>query len=110
MIATELGEKIVLCRKAKGWSQEDLEEFSGVSKTQISRLERGLATPLMDTFDKLEKALGLPQNDLLREVVLSQKEEEMYREIDKAIYTAEFSLSQLSKLKMIIELIGEISK
>jgi len=30
-------------RRAKGWSQEDLEQESGVSRSTISRWERGLA-------------------------------------------------------------------
>lgn len=37
------GELIANARRAKGWSQEDLERKSGVSRGTLSRWERGLA-------------------------------------------------------------------
>ena len=58
------GELIAAIRKRLGYSQEDLEWKSGVSKTQISRIERDLVNPGIGTIKRLEKALDVPLMDL----------------------------------------------
>lgn len=37
----ELGEEIKVLRKEKGWSQNDLEEYSGITKRTISKIDTG---------------------------------------------------------------------
>ena len=37
----ELGREIHLLRKEKKWSQDDLEQYSGISKRTISKIENG---------------------------------------------------------------------
>lgn len=37
----ELGEEIKILRKAKDWSQNDLEEYSGITKRTISKIDTG---------------------------------------------------------------------
>jgi len=37
----ELGQEIKLLRKAKKWSQDDLEQYSGITKRTISKIENG---------------------------------------------------------------------
>ena len=64
MIAVTLGEKVAQYRRDRNWSQEDLEEYSEVSKTQISRIERDVVIPSWVTVRKLEKAFGLPYGSL----------------------------------------------
>ena len=58
------GELIAALRRNLGYSQEELEWRSGVSKTQISRIERDLSNPSIDTIRKLEAALDVPLMDL----------------------------------------------
>ena len=58
------GELIAAIRKKLDYSQEDLEWRSGVSKTQISRIERDLTNPTIETIKRLEKALDVPLMDL----------------------------------------------
>lgn len=58
------GELIAAIRKRLGYSQEELEWKSGVSKTQISRIERDLTNPGIGTIKRLEKALDVPLMDL----------------------------------------------
>ena len=48
MIPTTLGEKVAFYRREKKWSQEDLEEYSGVSRTQIGRIERNECKPKVE--------------------------------------------------------------
>lgn len=37
----ELGKEIKLLRKEKKWSQDDLEQYSGITKRTISKIENG---------------------------------------------------------------------
>lgn len=37
----ELGKEIKLLRKSKKWSQDDLEQYSGITKRTISKIENG---------------------------------------------------------------------
>jgi transcriptional regulator with XRE-family HTH domain len=53
-----------VAREVRGWSQDDLAEHSGVSKVAISRLERGLRTPRVETMRKLSRALGVEPHRL----------------------------------------------
>ncbi len=41
MTLQEFGFEIKLLRKAKKWSQNDLEEYSGITKRTISKIEGG---------------------------------------------------------------------
>jgi transcriptional regulator with XRE-family HTH domain len=54
-------------RDDKEWTLETLAEKSGIDKSTISRLERGLTRPTHDTVKALEKALRLPRGTLLFE-------------------------------------------
>ena len=58
------GELIAAIRRKLGYTQEELEWRSGVSKTQISRIERDCTTPGIETIKKLEEALDVPLIDL----------------------------------------------
>lgn len=41
MQLNELGKEIKSLRKAKGWSQDDLESYSGITKRTISKIDTG---------------------------------------------------------------------
>lgn len=41
MILKELGSKLKQLRKEKKWSQDDLENYSGITKRTISKIENG---------------------------------------------------------------------
>lgn len=41
MTLEELGKEIKLLRKNKKWSQSDLEEYSGITKRTLSKIENG---------------------------------------------------------------------
>lgn len=45
-------------RKAKGWSQEELADRSGLHRTYVSSIERGLRNVSLDNIEVLAKALG----------------------------------------------------
>lgn len=56
-------------RDRKGWSLDDLAARSGVNKSTISRLERGITAPFHETATALETALGLKRGTLKFEAV-----------------------------------------
>lgn len=60
-----LGLNIRALREKKGWSQEELAERSGLHRTYISGLERGIRNPTIDTVDIIATALGVKLGDLL---------------------------------------------
>lgn len=47
-------------RKEKGWSQEDLSGFSGLSVKTINRVENGHVTPSVETAKALAAVFELP--------------------------------------------------
>lgn len=53
-------------REKRGWTQEQLEQESGVAQTTISRIESGdTANPSYGTVRSLEVALGLRPGSLI---------------------------------------------
>ena len=44
-------------RRAKGWSQEDLAHESGLHRTYVSGVERGVRNPTLSVLDKIARAL-----------------------------------------------------
>lgn len=60
-----LGRRIQQIRKAAKLTQEGLAETTGLSVEFISRMERGVAQPSLDTFDKIAKALNVSYKDLM---------------------------------------------
>lgn len=58
-------EIIVLERKLKGLTQQELADMIGVSRTSLNTYERGKAVPNLNTFKKLCNALDLSVSDLV---------------------------------------------
>src|SRR5438045_8051907 len=61
-----LAERLKVLRKAHGWTQQDLSRASGLTRSHISRLERGdIGLPARDRLRHLATALGTSPDDLL---------------------------------------------
>lgn len=56
---TRIGRRVKELREAQGWSLEALAERSGVSRSNISLIERGLSSPTATVLDKLSVGLGV---------------------------------------------------
>lgn len=52
-------------RQAKGLTQEQLSELSGVHRVTIARFETGTASPNLKTIERLAEALGVQVDDLI---------------------------------------------
>ncbi len=63
--AQKLGKKIRSLRLEKNWSQEKLGEITGLDRTYISGIERGVRNPSIKNIDKLAKALDVKISELI---------------------------------------------
>ena len=63
------GEKIAAYRKQAKITQLDLSLRTGITRDQISRLERGKSQPKLETILLIEKALNIPGWSLIEESV-----------------------------------------
>jgi transcriptional regulator with XRE-family HTH domain len=63
-----LGLEIQRHRTENGWSQEYLAEVTGLHRTYISQLERGLKSPSVRVINHITNALGLTMSDFFRAV------------------------------------------
>jgi transcriptional regulator with XRE-family HTH domain len=52
-------------RKQAGWSQEEFSEKTGISKAQISEIERGIANPSIGSLEKIAEVLQVSLVSLL---------------------------------------------
>jgi transcriptional regulator with XRE-family HTH domain len=66
LVAIKLGSHIRELRYAKGWTQEDLAERSGMNSVQISHLENGRNEAKISTILRLAKAFGVTAGELLK--------------------------------------------
>lgn len=55
----EIGAYLHQARKSHHYSQEKLSAITSIDQAEISRIERGLSNPTLDTLLKLAKALGV---------------------------------------------------
>lgn len=62
-----LGERIALCRKKAGLSQEELAGRLGLSRQAVSRWETGAALPDIDKIVELSRLFGVTTDFLLLE-------------------------------------------
>ena len=69
----DVGKRIRTLREAKGLSQADIEERSGLLRSYVSRVENGYTAPSLQTLEKLAKALEVDVPQLLFKVRTSPK-------------------------------------
>ncbi len=58
-ILIQVGKRIRALREAKGFSQEALAEKSGLHRTYIGGVERGLRNASLKSISRMAKALGV---------------------------------------------------
>ena len=63
-IRKRVGKAVQERRRAKNWSQEDLAEHSGLHRTYVSGVERGVRNPTVTVLEKLALALGVRIGEL----------------------------------------------
>ena len=63
------GRNVRAARLARGWTQEQLADETGLASVQISRIERGTREVRLTTLLRIMKALKLEPNQLLQDLV-----------------------------------------
>lgn len=63
-IQQKLGKKVREIRKQSGLSQEKLGELTGLDRTYISGIERGVRNPSLRNIEKMAKALKVKVSDI----------------------------------------------
>ena len=66
-IQRKLGDRIRKLRSRKGWSQEEFAAVSGLHRTYVSGVERGVRNPTVVVLEKIAKALKVATSLLLEE-------------------------------------------
>jgi transcriptional regulator with XRE-family HTH domain len=64
-IRKQVGLNVQRLRRELGWSQEDLAEESGLHRTYISGIERGIRNPTVLVLEQIADSLGVEPNVLL---------------------------------------------
>jgi len=64
ILSKKIGTKIMLERQKRKLSQEELAELTDLSRNTIGKVERGEASPTIDTLERIAKAFGMTFNDL----------------------------------------------
>ena len=54
---TMVGNAVAAARARKGLSQKELSDLSGIDQSDISKIERGIANPSVNTLNRLAEAL-----------------------------------------------------
>ncbi len=75
-IARRFGENLILARGCLDLGQDETAERSGLHRTQISLLERGLRQPRVDTIVRLAGAVEVKPCELLAGMAWNLRQEE----------------------------------
>lgn len=62
-----IGQRLKTLRQARGWTLERLTAESGVSSSNISKIEKGSVAPAFDTLLRMSRALGTTLEALIGE-------------------------------------------
>lgn len=65
MLDMSFPERVVMLRKQKGWTQQQLADQVGVKVLQIRRYESGASQPTLDAIRRLALALGVTTDELI---------------------------------------------
>lgn len=64
-LRTRLGLNLQRLRRERAWSQEDLAFESGLHRTYVSGIERGVRNPTVLILERLARTLAVPASELL---------------------------------------------
>ena len=64
-IGRRLAKNLVRLREERGWSQEDLADASGLHRTYVSGVERGIRNPTIKVLERMAKALKVSAGALI---------------------------------------------
>ncbi|MEX0299090.1 MAG: helix-turn-helix domain-containing protein [Kordiimonas sp.] len=102
----DIGLKIKTLRNERQLTLDQLAKQSGVSKSMLSQIERGLTNPTLATVWSLTQSLGINIASLLVEAA-AEEEEELFLDVTKAHQTPEI---QSADGKCVLRILGPIDQ
>ena len=99
------GTRVRNFRRAKGLTQEELAEKSGLHPTYIGIIERAEQSPTLDTVEKLAKALEIRVEDFFPPEHLPDEKERLILRIEEVLKGC--SIQDLKKFQGICEILAE---
>jgi transcriptional regulator with XRE-family HTH domain len=100
----ELGKRIKQARDDRGWKQKDLAQAVHVEPMTVSRWERGVNTPDLDTLGLIAKATGKPNSFFVEERKVTQTTDQRLGEMSQNQQDA------LSLLRELVETVDELKE
>tara|TARA_B100000678_G_scaffold291620_1_gene309912 strand:+ start:9340 stop:9549 length:210 start_codon:yes stop_codon:yes gene_type:complete len=67
-IRKRFGARVRALREEKGWSQEELADRSGLHRTYISSVERGIRNPTITVVEQIAAALTFSMSELVANI------------------------------------------
>ncbi|MEM1154563.1 MAG: helix-turn-helix transcriptional regulator [Pseudomonadota bacterium] len=64
-IRRKFGQRVRALRRERGWSQEEFADRSGLHRTYVSSVERGVRNPTLTVIERLAAALQLSMAELM---------------------------------------------
>lgn len=102
----DIGQKIKTLRSERKLTLDQLAKLSGVSKSMLSQIERGLTNPTLATIWSLTQSLGIDIADLLSDA-RSDNNNELFLDVTKEHQTPEI---QSADGKCNLRILGPIDK
>ena len=103
------GEKIAAYRRQSKMTQMEVSLKTGITRDQISRLERGKSQPKLETIILIEKALNIPGWSLIEESIREAAQyKDQQREENSRIIT--HIMDELSKRNLTVDELQIIEK
>jgi len=105
-----VGIRLNRLRKEKGYSLNKLSELTGISKSYLSLLERGIQkNPSIEITEKLAKTLGVNINYLIKPSENEKTRNSMIK-FEVILLEDNFDQVKLDQIKQIINLLGKDEK
>jgi len=72
LTSAQIGERLRLLRKERGWTLQELSRRAGVSLSAVSKIENAQVAPTFDTLVKVARGLGMGFDALLDQVSVGE--------------------------------------
>lgn len=89
LLSAALGENLKKIRTQRNLTLDSVSELTGISKSMLGQIERGVANPTLSTLWKISNGLKVPYSSLIK---LPNKEEGVLSESDVMVITTEDTL------------------
>ena len=108
MTKQTMGNMIVSLRKEKGLTQLELAEKMGVTDKAVSKWERDLSFPDIDSVPKLAEILGISIDELMQ-VKTKAKEEQSKSKVEEIVDTALKGIGMAMGIAVaVLSILGEL--